>query len=395
MKINLIYNSFPTPSETFLFNLAVELKKRDHDVSMVILQDTDNEKHYKDRINDFKVSIKRSPGTNPFRLMFFILNRFNKYLKFISVSNFNSFKDSVSAFVKLELIGGNQPDIIHFAYTGTAIGFINVMDLIPDNIKKIVSARGTSEIYKPLVDDKRSILLRSLWSKIDAVHCVSIDMVNRLEQLGLNRDKCFVNYPSIDTDKFCFTSRSPEMVTSVNTKLIIVSTGRLCFQKGYLFALLAIKNLISKGISLEYHILGEGPDRDLLKFVISDLSISRSVILHGKVKSNEVKALLQKAHIYLLPSIYEGVSNAVLEAMASGVPVITTCAGGMAEVIKNNYNGYLITRYDQNIISEIIEKIIHNYDEAINMSLHARETIINKFNLNNQIDIFENEYSRK
>jgi colanic acid/amylovoran biosynthesis glycosyltransferase len=395
MKINLVYNSFPSPSETFLFNLAVELAKRNHEIRVVILNSSDNKKHYNDRLIDWKSQTVQFPEKNPISWLLYVLLRLGKFLKFARNKRILSVKETLVSFVKLEIISENKPEIIHFAYTSTAIEFINILDLASEKSKIFVSARGTSEILKPLVDQHRAQLLTMLWDKVDVVHCVSIDIMKRLEKSGLKSDKCFINYPSIDISNFPFIYRKSEVIQSIKTNVIIVSTGRLNFQKGYIFALIAISHLIKKGIKVKYHILGDGPEREMLKFLATDLEISENIIFHGKVTSQDLKVVLENAHIFLLPSIYEGVSNAVLEAMASGIPVITTNAGGMAEVVRNNYNGYLIDRYDPFAISEQLENIIDNYDTALSMTHQARNTVTDKFNLENQIDVFEANYNKK
>ncbi len=393
MNINLVFNTFPSPSETFLFNLAVELANRGHQVRMILMDQSDNQKHYRGRIHEWKGITVNSPGSNYPRLLLYLLLNLSSFIAFLRLTNIKGARKKISAFIKCSMINSGNPDVIHFAYTGLATEFIDVLDYVPAGTKIVVSARGTGEIVKPAIDKERPLLLAKLWPKVDAVHCVSSDMASRLEKLGLPAAKTFINYPSINIMKFNYKDKCGLSIPQKGT-IKIISTGRLYYQKGYTYSIPAIRQLLDKGISLEYHILGEGPDREMLRFMVADLGIENSVVFHGKVDTTEVINQLQSAHLYLLPSLYEGISNAALEAMAVGVPVITTDAGGMSEVVKEGKSGYLVSRYGIESIVDCIEYAIKNYEEAVIMSRAARKIVEERFNLANQIDIFEKEYKR-
>lgn len=395
MKINLVLYSFPKPSETFLVSLAVELIRRQHDVKIIVLTAANiysNIQHHKLSYNEIKGRVIPSPLENRIATLLFLVKRLGGFVKYFVLSERSTLRKKVLNFVRLSLINSNRPDIIHFAYSGIAIEFIDILDLIDNGTKKFVSCRGSAEIYKPIVDSDRENLLRLLWPKVDFVHCVSQDMMNRMEAYGLGKPQAFVNFPSIDLKKFKYLQRNQSHCESILDSVIIISTGRLDHQKGYLYALLAIKKLIAKGVKLEYHILGEGPEFGPIKFFIDDQKLDNNVFLHGKVNADSVSTLLAKAHIFLLPSVYEGISNAALEAMASGVPIVTTDGGGMSEVVKNRINGLIVPRCDPGAIVEAVEYTIDNYQEAIKLAQNARETIQVYFNLKNQIDSFEHKY---
>ncbi len=376
-----------------MFNLAVELANRGHQVRMILMDKSNNKKHYKERLHEWKGCVVNSPGSNYLKVLLYILLNIKKFVVFLSSTNVSGTTKKISAFIKYSLINSGDPEIIHFAYTGLAIEFIDILHLTPAGTKIIVSARGTGEIVKPAIDKNRPILLSRLWYKVDAVHCVSADMAFRLEKLGLSPLRCFVNYPSINIDNFSYVGRENKLI-SVETSIRIVSTGRLHYSKGYVYSLPAIRNLLNKGYNLEYHILGDGPDKEMLQFIAADLQLQNTVFFHGKVSSEQVKNHLKEANIYLLPSLYEGISNAALEAMAVGVPIVTTDAGGMAEVVTEGESGYLISRYSIDSITSCLEHIINDYQGAVSMTLAARKIVENRFNLKNQIDIFEKEYKQ-
>jgi len=392
MIINFVFNTFPSPSETFLFNLAAGLSGKGHKVTMILMSKSNNMEHYKDRMHEWKGEIVTSPVVNKWTFLTFLIKNFIEVIVFAKKQRLTKADKIASSYTKWKLVTSNKPNIIHFAYTGLAIEFSEVIDLISAESKVFVSARGSAEIVKPITDKARVSALKRLWQQVDKVHCVSLNMLEKLETLELKRNMAFVNYPSIDVTKFSFRKKNEDINFDPTFKIKILSTGRLYYQKGYIFALSAIKSLVSKGFDIEYHILGEGPDRELLEFYIADNKLDDNVLLCGKVSSEEVSNKLSESHIFLLPSIYEGVSNAVLEAMAVGTPVITTDAGGMAEVIQDGTNGFLVARYNAVALEEAILKIIHDYPSAIERSVRARKTVEEKFNLEFQLQIFEQEY---
>ncbi len=390
MKINLIVNSFPTASETFIFNLVTGLEKKGTKINVLALNKSSDIHLYKDRIDEWSNRIYYYNKFNigfMFRFLFFRSMR--KHNLLLLKNNVRA-KERILALSLWDFIHTDNPDIIHFAFSGIAAELNNVINIGLKSYS-FVSCRGSAEKIKPLVDLNRANKLTSILGKIDRVHCVSEDMLNTIQNFENIKSKSFINFPSIDTSRFNFTKREH---LKKDTKVRILSTGRLHYQKGYVFALNAIKLLVSRGYSIEYTICGSGPDEGLIRYMIQELSIEDNVILKGKVSSNVVRDLLVETDLFLLSSIYEGIANAALEAISSGVPIITTNAGGMAEVIKNKKNGIIVNRFSSSELANGIQFLIDNYDLAINYSLDAYELVKSKFNLEKQIVTFIKEYEK-
>jgi colanic acid/amylovoran biosynthesis glycosyltransferase len=397
MKINLVYNSFPTPSETFLFNLATGLAGRGHEVRMIVASDSKNQRHYRTRMSEWSGKTIISPMASRSRVLYFLIVNLFQFVNFILLERRllkNSFKILVKDFINAHTIYYANPDIIYISYSGLAINYINILKVNGKKAKIFVGARGSSEIVKTVTEPDRVNLLSKLWEKIDGVHCVSSDMRNRLISMGLKHSNYFINYPSIDIYRFSFNSKRKHNEFTNHWEYHILSTGRLYQEKGYIFALTAVAILIKKGYSIRYTILGEGPEREFLEFIASDLGINKYIYMPGKVNSNQVKTNLDGADLFLLPSIYEGISNAALEAMATGIPVVTTDAGGMSEVVTDGENGYITKRYDASVLADKIEQALKNTHNHDIITKKARCTIEEKFNLENQISVFENEFQK-
>ena len=385
MKINLIVNSFPSASETFLFNLVTGLESRGHKVRVCALTRSKHMHLYVNKQHEWSGNLLVLSYYTIFRLIpgFNIIKVVNNCRRFGCITG-------LKYYVYQHFAAHGNPDLIHFAYSGIGITFLPVLDALKDkNIKLVVSCRGSAEKVKPIVESTRKDDLRQLFVKCDLIHCVSEDMILGLIQFGLDRNKAFVNYPSVNTEYF---KRCKPYEINNDIAMHLVTTGRLHFQKGYVFALLAIKNVIDKGYNLKYTIIGEGADYSMLKYLIQELNLSSYVILTGKIGSDEVKNRLEDADIFILPSLYEGIANSALEAMSMQIPVISTKSGGMAEVIVNWENGIIVQRFDSLAIAESIIKLIEYPELRLKISNASRKIIVEKFNLKKQLDCYESTY---
>jgi colanic acid/amylovoran biosynthesis glycosyltransferase len=394
MKINLIVNSFPTASESFLFNLVTGLEKRGMIVQVQSLSKNNDRELYEDRITEWSGRISYY---NKLKLSFFLNAIFNKTIrnKYKTLKKENlSFKKRLSTLSLWTFLHENNPAIIHIAFSGIAAEFNHVLKL-GVNASLFVSCRGSAEKIRPLIDKERSSKLTQILNIADRVHCVCEDMLNTVELFGDIRHKSFVNFPSIDLTRFIYKERTKNNIEKNSIeKIKILSTGRLHFQKGYIYAIKAIKILVDKGYNIEYTVCGGGPEEGLIRYMIQELQLENNVILKGKVSGQMVKELLDDTDLFLLSSIYEGIANAALEAIASGVPIVTTKAGGMSEVINNKVNGILVDGFNIEQLVEGLEYLINNFPIAKEYAKKSYELIATKFNLENQIDIFIKEYEQ-
>ena len=135
--------------------------------------------------------------------------------------------------------------------------------------------------------------------------------------------------------------------------------GRCHWKKGYTFALDAMALLKKKDVQFHYTIIAAGRDHENIPYQIHDLGLSDYVSLINGLPHDEVLNQLSKSDIFLLPSLEEGISNAVLEAMALRIPVISTDCGGMKEVIRSGENGFIIPVRDPNSMVQAIQNFLN------------------------------------
>ncbi len=210
---------------------------------------------------------------------------------------------------------------------------------------------------------------------------------------GIPAEKIFVNYPSIDTTKFTAQNR-PLPSNPKKQPIQIISVGRVNWVKGYPDALVAMRRLLDQGYDLQYTIIGPNDSKEQMAFMIQALSLQDHVFFPGAMDSNQIVATLSKADIFLLPSISEGLSNAALEAMSMELPVVSTLAGGMNEVIRDGENGLLVGLFSPDQISQRIAFLIENPTEARKLGQNARKTVLDKFQIQHQIRVFSEVYQQ-
>ena len=372
MRINIVLNNVPQLSETFLISWMKLLFERGYSVQAIITG-----KYF------FGISEKQ---------------RFIPGIKYISKGNIAVFFKgvlfkkgfvSLKSSLKANFISIGDPQLVHFSYSAIGVTYIDEISLLrKKGIKFVVSCRGTSDNIKPYIELGRKERLEHLFEQIDLVHCVSQEMLNRMvRDFGLKKEKGFVNRPAIDIVKF--GNRTAKIPTD---KIIVISTGRLEYVKGFVFALLGIQQLVQKGIVLEYRIVGGGKDEDYLRFLIHRLGLENHVSLMGPLSPEKVRLELLQADIYLSSSLSEGISNAVLEAMAIGLPVVSTNVGGMPEVIQTEITGLLVEPYEPDQIARAIKRFVEEPDMKDGCIKNARERIESEFGFERLVQVFDQNY---
>jgi colanic acid/amylovoran biosynthesis glycosyltransferase len=200
-------------------------------------------------------------------------------------------------------------------------------------------------------------------------------------QLGCNSNKVTVHHSAIDCSQFFFTVRQkPE-----NDTIHFVSVGRLIKKKGIDYALRAFAQIAEKYQNTHYTIVGDGPEIEYLKFLVKQLDLQNKVTICGWKTQDEIVSILNKSHIFLLPSIRtnegdeEGIANALKEAMATGLITIGSWHAGTPELIDHGISGFLV--HEKNIpeLMETIEYILEHPEIWEPMELMARKKVEDEF----------------
>jgi glycosyltransferase involved in cell wall biosynthesis len=394
MKVALVANRFPSVSETFIYNHAAGLRAAGLDVTVIATR-TDNDAEmfadfdgvrYEGPI-EYQV-LQRDPLATT-RTLASRLSRDGMHAVEVwraARARYGTGRRALrAALLALPL---DAFDIVHLEYSGLAVSWRDALPL-RTRAKLVVSCRGAAEQITPLVHPERAALLAEVFALCDRVHCVSSDMQRTCEQYGLEPGKAFVNRPAIDVRRF---RRSAPYLVRDRGPYRLLSTGRLHWKKGLEYALLAVRRLVEAGRSVVYEIIGAGKEEERLRFAVDDLGLGDHVRFAGRRSSTEVRAALENADVYVLPSLSEGISNAALEAMAMEVPLVTTTAGGMNEAVEHGIEGMLVPPRDPVAMADAIGVLLDDGPRRATIGRSARVRIEREFSLQRQIDVYLKEY---
>lgn len=243
----------------------------------------------------------------------------------------------------------------HFGHNGVfgahlkKLGFAKklVVTFHGHDVSTILKANASKNIYKPVFEEADLILPVSEFWK------------NKLLEIGAPAPKVVVHRVGIDVKRFSYRERgvSPR-------PLKIVTTARFVEKKGLFYAINAVAEVKRNNPNIKFHydIIGDGQLFKEIEDLVTSLEITDCVTLHGALSHGAVQKILAEADVFILPSItanngdQEGIPVSLMEAMASGMPVLSTYHSGIPELVDNDVSGYLVPERD---ITALAEKIIH------------------------------------
>lgn len=172
--------------------------------------------------------------------------------------------------------------------------------------------------------------------------------------------------------------------------LTLGTVGVLNMSKGHRYLLEALSKIIRDGFDIKLIIAGEGYLQRELERLAQQLGISSRVKFLGY--RYDIPEVLSVMDIFVFPSLWEGMPLAVLEAMASGLPVVSTAVHGAIDIIRNNQTGILVERKDVEGLTKAIRYLISHPEEAKRMGREAQKLIIKDYSLDKQIRKTERLY---
>ena len=260
----------------------------------------------------------------------------------------------------------------------SAIRYCNILTLIANyflNINIVIREANTFDsILKGINNDSYQfrvktkivlLLMKILYRNANFIIGISTDVIKDIQYyINVPENKIkLINNP-------IFNENNPDFkATSLNddrfNKLphpILISIGRLVYQKNYEHLIRCFKLVVQKIDSAQLVILGVGPDQKRLLALTKDLNIIDRVHFLGFVENPYI--YLRKSDLFVLSSRYEGFGNVIVEALAVGLPVVSTnCPGGPKEILDNGKYGKLVPIKD---INAMAKAIIYTLQERVN-----------------------------
>lgn len=262
------------------------------------------------------------------------------------------------------------PDIFHIQWAKGIEDWEFLQTLF--GVEIVISLRGGQINTAPPVDQTVAAMYKKSFPQVKAFHAVSEAIAREALKYGASFDKIRVVYSGINRNKIgCFEKKSYELQQPIR----LLSVGRFHWKKGYHYALDALKIIVSKGYQFHYTIIAGGNSEEIL-YQIHDLGLQQYVSILDKMPQEKVFEYMQNSDLLLLPSVEEGIANVVLEAMAIGLPVISSDYGGMTEIIKNAKNGFLFNNRDlEDMCIKLIDFVNLDSKHKCQIAIEAKKSI--------------------
>ena len=191
--------------------------------------------------------------------------------------------------------------------------------------------------------------------------------------------KVHLIYHGIDVRRF----RLPD--ADIQKENLILSVGRFESCKGYPYLVSACALLKKQGLRFKCTIVGDGEDMPRVKSLVEECELENHVHLPGAIPQELLLDYYHRAAVFTLPCIpaddgrHDGIPNVALEAMASGLPVVTTPIGGLPELISHGQDGFLVTPGDPAELAEKLKVLLQDPELRQSMGQAARRKITAKF----------------
>jgi glycosyltransferase involved in cell wall biosynthesis len=278
-----------------------------------------------------------------------------------------------------------QPDLLHahFGWSGLRLLLLKQMLRIP----LVVTFGGRDAgLQMQIADFDR--LYRAMLDAADAVVCVSWDLRDKLVKAGVDPERIQVIHRGADLGGFAFVDRAGRPASEPLRALMV---GRIVEKKGHRFAFEALAELLREGRDVRLAVVGEGEGFHEVRRLRRRLGLGSRVELLGATDHAGVRARMREAdllvHCSVTPSSgdVEGIPNVVVEAQATGLPVLGTRHGGIAEAVANGESGLLVAERDARELAEAWRRLADR-DVRLRMGRAARAFVEKRFALERQIE---------
>lgn len=276
-----------------------------------------------------------------------------------------------------QLIKKEQPDVvIPFLALPTMHTWLAVRGL---KCKLYATIRNNPKIYPP------QFLLRTICNyitkKSDGIMLQTKGQINYLQSC---RDKCFIIPNPVKQEMIDTVYTCSQQVTTVAT------FGRLNKQKNHSLLIRAFRMISEEYPEIKLNIWGAGEEHDALCVLIEELGLEGRATICGS--TNHVAQELKKTDIFILSSDYEGLPNALMEAMAVGVPCISTnCPTGPSDLIENGKSGILVEMGNELKMAEKMRELIGDYALRCLLSQNAKKIMREQYSPEKIADKFMRE----
>ncbi|NOU19612.1 MAG: glycosyltransferase family 4 protein [Bacteroidales bacterium] len=403
-RITYIVEKFPSPSEYFILNEILALEKRGFEIYLLVLR---KQRQYLDisEIKNLKSHIIYLPKIyfylpfiflpffrSPFSILpfpYFYLHSPFSFLKYLR--NY-----CISKYFAAQLKNRQVHHIhAHFGFIATDIAKI---------LSRLMNVTYSFTLHAQDIYLNQTNIEQEVADASFVITCTEYNraFLNKLTK-SQYAAKLHTIYHGIDISRW----KKSEIPNSgnKNDNIEIVSVARLVEKKGLIHLLKATRLLTSNGTKIRCTIIGNGPLQKQLKRFITKNNLTHCVRLKGLISQKEVKQRIADSDIFVLPCIMakngdrDGLPNVLLEAMAMGIPVISTNISAIPELIENEKTGLLIPEKDETALADAILRLNNDNQLYNRIAENGKRKVKDNFDIeistNKLVAIFEKHIINK
>ncbi len=393
MRIAVVVGAFPTVSETFVLSQVTGLLDRGHEVRIYATR-SGRPAAIHDEILSYRLMdlVRYSawlPGHHPHRLVVALpivakelVRRRAGGARILSAARLGH------SFSPLELLadatafrahGSFDVVLCHHGHIGARVARLREAGVVGGRLVTVFHGSDASAYVRRV----GSRTYAHLFAAGDLFLPVSDNGRRRLIALGCPAERIAVHGMGVDCGRFAFVRRDRRG----GEPLRLVTVARLVERKGIAHAIRAVATLASAGTNVEYTIVGDGPLSGVLLHLARELGVAERVRIVGSLSHGAVAAILARSHVMVAPSVtasdgdVEGIPVAMIEAMASGVPVVSTEHSGIPELITDGATGYLVPEGDSTALAAQLELLARDYVSSWRVAAAARKLVVQRHDI--------------
>jgi colanic acid/amylovoran biosynthesis glycosyltransferase len=279
--------------------------------------------------------------------------------------------------------------LLHVFFGNAAVHLLPLLRRSP--VPVVVSFHG-SDVAGSMVSPGYAAAVQEMFALAAAVPCRSDQLASAVGRLGCPAEKLRLMRTVLP--EIPFLQRQPP----ADGAWKIVQAARLVAKKGLAASLRAFAAFTKQFPLATFTIAGEGPMEDELRGLARELGLAERVRFAGFLQQDALQQLFRESHIFLHPSEtaggdVEGVPNALLEAMAGGLPVVATWHGGIPEVVRDGETGLLCAERDVEGLTAALLRLADSPEYFEQLSSRASASVKEQFSASRQIAAVEGIYS--
>ena len=396
MRIAFFVSAFPVVSETFIVNQITGLLDRGHEVDIYARGERQLDAVHPEieqyRLLERVIYLDRVPhsGWERFSYLAGLLRRcggianvplLKRVLKILLGAEDSSFLPKLGQItILLKQFEGGPYDVVHAQFGILGRGLVALKDkgILPAPL--VTSFRGHDitqhATIAPGYYDK-------LFARGELFLPVSDSLRQRLVSRGCDESRIRILHSGINCNRFRYQPRSQKQGEPVR----VLTVARLVEMKGVSYGIEAVARLVQAGRAISYSIAGDGPLRAELEQQIEKLGMGEHIYLRGWKDHGQLARLMEQTHILLTPSItatngeQEGIPNVVKEAMAMGIPVVSTHHSGIPELVEDGVSGYLAPERDVERLADSLARLIDSPESWPAMGEAGRAKVEREFDM--------------